>query len=255
MKIALEVVEAKLFAGVIADEIIYSAKEVLANQKNFHISLAGGGTPGEIYRALSLSPRSSSMPWSETKVFLGDERFVSQDDTQSNSRMVRETLLSHAESKVCKYFPINTEVASPQESATQYANTLKAELPLENGAPCFDMVLLGLGEDGHIASLFPGAQILIDSALQDTTSLVAPAKNPNDNTERISLSPAVILNSKRILLMVKGANKAKIVADFLKGATSVSVDKFPALMLYKVADKLTLYADSAAATKIPRDLF
>jgi 6-phosphogluconolactonase len=246
-KISLDVVESAMFAGAVADEIIASARDVLANGETFSIALCGGRSPGATYRSLTTTQRASTLDWNQVKVFIGDERWVPPNDIASNMRMVKETLLQHVAIPEKNVFPMDTTLANPEECAKNYTEILKRELPEVDGTPQLDLLLLGLGEDGHIASLFPKS-----GAIEDRENLVVATYNPVDSTDRVSVAPRIILNAKRILFIVKGESKSDILLKFLASrSTSIEI---PAMLTHAVKDRLLVYVDSAAAQKLPREL-
>lgn len=247
MGISVEVLESRMFASGVADEIIQCSRDAKSDGVPFSLSLSGGRTPGSIYRALTISPRSTAIDWVNTKLFLGDERWVPFEDGSSNYRMVNETLLKSVSIPPENVFPINTALDSEEAGALDYSKIIEKEVPVVDGAPRFELILLGLGEDGHIASLFPGSK-----NLTDTESLAVVSTNPNDNTQRVSIAPKVILNARKILVLVKGEGKQEILKKFLTGDGDINT--LPALMLNQIADKVTVFADSEAVVNLPRNL-
>jgi 6-phosphogluconolactonase len=158
--------------------------------------------------------------------------------------MVCETLIDSVGFPKGRFFHLDTTLASREKAAEVYSRTLTEQLPMEGGAPVIDLVLLGLGEDGHIASLFPGS-----TALHDKESLVVVTENPEDGTQRVSLSQRVILNARRVLFLVRGEAKAKILKTVVDG--TMTVDQLPAMMVVNQAKKVTWYVDSGAAVNLP----
>ena len=131
----------------------------------FSVNLSGGSTPRRLYQLLAGSPYYNKFPWSRTHWFWGDERFVPHDDTLSNYRMVREALLSHAPIPATNIHPVPTEGITPDEAASAYERELKSFYGAEHldpDRPLFDLTLLGLGPDGHTASLFPNTAVLAE---------------------------------------------------------------------------------------------
>jgi len=246
MSIAIEIVQPNLYAGAVADEIIESAIEAINSYGSFSLALSGGTTPGAVYRSLSNSSRSSRVEWSKVKLFIGDERWVPLDDSTSNYHMVCETLIDAVKFPKERFFHVNTGLGDREKAAQVYAKVLAEELPIENGTPIIDLVLLGLGEDGHIASLFPGS-----SALHEKEKLVVVSENPEDGTERVSLSQRVILNARRVLFLVRGEGKAKVLRSVVDG--KMSVDQLPAMMVVNQSKKVTWYVDSSAALNLPAE--
>ncbi|WKZ56879.1 MAG: 6-phosphogluconolactonase [Bdellovibrionota bacterium] len=242
----VEVIEPRLFESVIADEIVAVINEVLGEHPYCAISLAGGSTPGGVYRALARPPRLDDVEWKRVKLFLGDERWVPIDDTQSNFRMVRETMLSLLPEPGPKAFPVDTTLASPAESAKAYASLLKRELAADSqGAPHFHLVLLGVGSDGHTASLFPGDPLVADGAL-----VAGACKDPSGQTDRITLGPSVLFRADKVFFIVKGEEKAEVVRRILEG--SETVNEVPARLYADAHSEVTFFVDSGAAKHLSR---
>jgi 6-phosphogluconolactonase len=244
MSIAIEIVQPNLYAGAVADEIIESAIEAINSYGSFSLALSGGTTPGAVYRSLSNSSRSARVEWDKVKLFIGDERWVPLDDSASNYHMVCETLIDGVGFPRERFFHVDTAVSSREKAAEVYSKVLADQLPMEGGVPTIDLVLLGLGEDGHIASLFPGSK-----ALHDKESFVVVTENPEDGTQRVSLSQRVILNARRVLFLVRGEAKAKILKTVVD--KTMTVDQLPAMMVVNQAKMVTWYVDSGAAVNLP----
>jgi 6-phosphogluconolactonase len=129
----------------------------------FALALSGGGTPRQLYELLAGPPYHDAFPWHRTHLFWGDERFVPRDDQSSNYRMVSDAMLSRAPIPAANIHPVPTEGLAPQEAAAEYERELKSfygSERLDAARPLFDVNLLGLGPDGHTASLFPGTAVL-----------------------------------------------------------------------------------------------
>ncbi|MCB0354020.1 MAG: 6-phosphogluconolactonase, partial [Bdellovibrionales bacterium] len=177
----IEVVPDKSFASSVCDEIVFSLNEFLEDGESCSMGLAGGSTPGVVYRSLSRPPYTEQVPWDRMRLFLGDERFVPEENDQSNYRMIRETMLNSLAHTGVEVHSLDTSLTTPEESAAKYDSLLRSfGFSLQRG---LQLVLLGLGEDGHTASLFPGGTLQTDQ-----TRLVGASRNPSDHTERISLS-------------------------------------------------------------------
>jgi 6-phosphogluconolactonase len=148
------------FAKRVADWLLAKA---LAKQGRFAVGLSGGGTPRPIYELLATAPYRDTFPWSRTHWFWGDERFVPRDDKRSNYHMTRDAMLSRAPIPEANVHPVPTEGVTPEVAAAKYEAELKAFYGadrLDDTKPLFDVQLLGLGPDGHTASLFPGTAVL-----------------------------------------------------------------------------------------------
>lgn len=248
MSISIEVVQPGLYAGAVADEIIECAQDAIQTRGEFAVALSGGRTPGAVYRALTNSSRSDLIEWDKVKLFIGDERWVPTDDPASNANMVRETLLGDVKVDIQNFHFVDTSLGSIEDAVKTYTDTLLRELPIEDGVPVLDLALLGLGTDGHIASLFPGS-----AEVADRESLVVSTSNPVDNSKRVSLAPRVLLAAKKVLFIVRGDGKRKILKRVFENVGD-GVD-VPALMIQREAgDKVTWYIDSAAAVDLPVEL-
>ncbi len=243
MNASIEVVETKLFSGAIADEISSCLAEAIAERGVASIALAGGGTPGATYRLLALPPRVGEIEWSKVRLFWGDERWVTREDTQSNYRLVRETLLDSMPAPGPQVYPVTTTGISPEAAAADYAKIMREVLGTPpDQVPVLDIALLGVGIDGDTASIFPG------SALLKNTSDVCSVVRMPDGTPRITLTPSVLLAARRIILMVRGPGKADIVKQVLEGGLPSEI--IPARFLDQAGDRVTWFLDSAAARKL-----
>jgi 6-phosphogluconolactonase len=178
--------------------------------KRFGLCLSGGSTPKRVYELLADS--GASLDWQKVHLFWGDERFVPADHRDSNFRMAREALIDHVPIPAAQVHPVPTNSASPEEAAASYEATLQGfygSKTLDPERPLFDVTLLGLGEDGHTASLFPGTKAL-DERDAWVTSIVGVKPEP-----RISLTYPALQSSNVIVFIVSGAKKRDILARVL----------------------------------------
>ncbi len=175
----------------------------------FSISLAGGTTPRALYERMAAPDMRGSFPWEKMHFFFGDERCVPHEDPRSNYRMARESMLGPAAVPAGNVHPVNTSTASAAASAQDYAGDL--EKFFGKDLPRFDLILLGLGEDGHTASLFPG-----DPALLENKKWTAPAKVETPEP-RVTLTYPVINNADNVMFLVSGESKKKILSEVLPG--------------------------------------
>jgi len=199
----------------------------------FAIALSGGSTPRRLYQLLVGAP----MPWARTHWFWGDERFVPPDDPASNQRMTREALLAHVPVPESQIHPIPTTGLTPDQAAAQYERTLKAFYGAEalTDRPLFDLVLLGLGTNGHTASLFPGKPVLEERSHWVGTMDDAEAGS------RITLTYPALESSRETLFLVAGADKKTVLREVLAGDRT-----HPAARL-RPRGRLRFLADRAAA--------
>lgn len=192
----------------VAARLIQLARDAVAQRGRWHWALAGGSTPRSLYDLLASETYASQMPWQNTHIWFGDERYVPADDPRSNYRMAQETLLSKVPLAEGHVHPIPVAGADAHSDAHDYAQSMRAHLPSGGGdMPVLDTVLLGLGPDGHTASLFPDTPIL---QVRDTPA--AAVYVPKLSTWRISITLPVIEQARHVLFLVAGEEKAPIAA-------------------------------------------
>lgn len=202
----------------------------------FTAALSGGATPVELYRRLGAEGR---VPWETTHVFLVDERFVPFSDLQSNYRMINRTLLAGAAIPRANVHPYMITNAGPEESARSYEQELRSFFGLQAPAvPRFDLVLLGMGEDGHTASLFPGSP-----ALQERRRLVLAVPPAESRVARLTLTLPVINAGRSIFFFVAGRNKA----DAVKAVIEKGDTDLPAAHVRADDGRLVFLCDKEAA--------
>jgi 6-phosphogluconolactonase len=207
----------------------------------FTLALSGGGTPRRLYELLSGPPYHDAFPWHRTHLFWGDERFVPRDDKSSNYRMVRDAMLSRAQIPATNIHPVPTEGTTPEAAASDYERELKSFYGAERldpARPLFDVTLLGLGPDGHTASLFPGTAVL-----EERERWVAAVVGPKPT--RITLTYPALESSRHVAFLVAGKEKQEIFSRFQRGQPTL-----PAARLRQVGT-LHLFADAAAARDMP----
>jgi 6-phosphogluconolactonase len=204
------VADAHALARLAAERIVALAR---AEEGPFAICLSGGSTPRRLYRLLAEAPYRDALPWQRVHWFWGDERFVPWEDEESNYRMVREALLDRAPVPPQNVHAIAT-TGSPAAAARAYERVLQAfygAATLDPRRPLFALTLLGLGEDGHTASLFPGSPVLDERA-----RWVAEVEGSRPQT-RITLTYPALESSRRTFFLVAGAGKAGILKRALAG--------------------------------------
>jgi 6-phosphogluconolactonase len=202
------------------------------------IALSGGSTPKILYERLAAPPYRDVFPWSRTHWFWGDERFVPHDDELSNYRMVQQAMLSRAPIPATNVHAVPTEGISPEAAAAAYERELKAFYGaefLDPDRPLFDVTLLGLGPDGHTASLFPGTAVLMER--ERWVAAVVGAKSE----ARITLTYPALESSRNAAFLVTGKEKREMFSRLRQGD-----DKLPAAHVH-LAGALWLFADAAAA--------
>lgn len=201
------------FAGESAEVIENFIKQELRDKKIVRVALSGGKSPVAVYRKLS---ENKKIPWSRVTIFMVDERYVPLNSKDSNYLMINENLAEQV-SNLRRFYHYNTR---DQISiiVDQYEKMLKAQ----DGSPLFDLVILGMGADGHTASLFPG-----DSTLHEKNRLVMNTQKPDQNfQERMTLTFPAILDSKKIIFLISGKDKQRKVDELING--NQTIDELPA---------------------------
>jgi 6-phosphogluconolactonase len=238
--------DASVLAVEAARRFVAVATESVARKGRFSAALAGGSTPAGLYRLLAESPFREQVDWRTMLLYLGDERCVPPDDPRSNTRMIREALLEGIAASPATVRVPPTEL-TPPEAAVAYARQLRRDFRLQGAArPRFDLILLGLGDDGHTASLFPGMP-----ALDERRRLVVATDVPayvRPQVPRISLTLPVLNAAERVMFLVSGASKAAAVAAVLGGPPPDVA--LPARRVQPRSGQTTWLLDRAAAAEL-----
>jgi 6-phosphogluconolactonase len=193
----------KSFVNIAAARIADELRRAINARGSCSIMLCGGETPRMIYETLAGAELTRTVEWSKVTIFFGDERCVSPDHPASNFRMARESLLERLQASPLSIERMRAEERDARGAADDYASKLP---------PSVDIVLLGVGEDGHTASLFPGS-----AALREETRLVVPVFGPKPPHERLTITPPVIRNAAVTIVLASGINKAEIIRRALEG--------------------------------------
>jgi len=204
-----------------AEQFVAMARQTLGAHGRFTVALSGGSTPKGLYALLAAAEFASRIDWARVHLFWGDERCVPPDHPESNYRMVQEALLSKIEIPSANVHRMTGE-DEPARAAARYEGELRQLLPLRSGVPSFDLILLGLGEDGHTASLFPGS-----AALTERARWVAHTWVEKLDSHRLTLTIPVINNAAQVSFLVSGAGKAAIVKEILTDSAS----RYPAAQI------------------------
>jgi 6-phosphogluconolactonase len=230
--------DAETLAHEAARLVAQLAREAAEFRGRFSVALSGGSTPGGLYRLLAEEPYRAQVPWEEVHLFWGDERCVPPDDPGSNYHLAREMLIARVPIPAENVHRVRGELGA-QVAAQGYEQTLEGFFC--GPRPRFDLVLLGLGEDGHTASLFPGS-----SLLAETERLVAPARALYQDrpAERVTLTLPAINAARQVLFLVAGSDKAKIVQAVVEGPAG----QLPAQHIRPTAGQLTCLLDASAAS-------
>lgn len=221
-----------------ADFIVSLAAKQIAENGKFSIALSGGNTPSQLFELLATAAYNKAVDWKNTFVFWGDERCVPVDDERNNSYVAKELLLNNVKIPAENIFIVPVKMA-PVKAAHYYEQTLK--IFFKTQLPSFDLILLGMGDNGHTASLFPKTPILLEK-----TALVKEVYVKELNMNRVSFTAPLINNAKNILFLVAGKDKASMLHTVLDGKENI--EKYPAQMIK--AGKVFWYVDKAAADKL-----
>lgn len=221
-----------------ADLIIEQAQAAIEARGTWSFVLSGGGTPKPVYQALA--ERKGEIDWQNTFIFFGDERCVPPDHPESNYRMAKEAFLDAVPIEQQNIFRMIAEIG-PKEAAEDYQGMIEAHF--FKAEKRFDTLLLGLGNDGHTASLFPG-----EPALKEDTAWVVPSHNPHNQTERLTLTFPAINSARNILFLVTGESKAPVIADVIQNPSGFP--NYPAKQVIVTESAPTWLLDQAAASEL-----
>lgn len=232
--------DADALAHAVATAIANVIAHAVERRRRCALALSGGSTPRTLYRVLAAEFRSV-MPWQELDVFWGDERFVPATSPESNYGMAKAELLDRVPLPAGNVHPIPTHLTTSEAAADAYAQTLRAYFGA--GLPRFDLMLLGIGEDCHTASLFPHS-----SALAESDRLVVATPAPDGNGWRVSLTTAVLIAAETVFVLATGAKKAPAIRRALAPGTDIA--GCPAAALRHRTGTTIWWIDRAAASGI-----
>ena len=229
-----------------AQYFVEMAGEAVAAHGRARIAISGGSTPKAVFQLLADSnqPWRSRMPWDNLDLFWVDERTVPPDNAESNFRMTREALLDHVPLKPEQIHRIQGELP-PHDAADAYESDLRSSFHLDGSdLPRFDLLALGMGPDGHTASLFPHT-----AALHEKNRLVVANQVPQMDTWRITLTWKVINNASSVFFLIAGTDKAAVLNQVLTGPRDP--ETLPSQLIWPHSGILTLILDKAAAALLP----
>jgi len=210
------------------------------DKETVSVALSGGNTPQALFEKI-VKLDTGTVDWNKLLVFWGDERCVPPEHTDSNFRSAQKSILIPLDIPQEHIFRIQGETYPPKE-AERYSEVLAKELPIVDGYPHFDLILLGLGEDGHTASIFPG-----DESLFETEKWCEVSTHPINGKQRITLTGSVINHAEEVAFLVTGTPKAQIVAEI--ALTPENVD-CPAARVLPLSGKIAWLLDKAAASQL-----
>ncbi len=222
--------------AAMAESIADRAHSALRERLYFTLALAGGNTPRALY-ALLASRYRSRIEWSRVHLFWGDERYVAHDHPASNYRMAQEALIAPLNLPEENIHPMPTDCPDPLQCADRYENHLR---DFFGSLPCFDLILLGMGADGHTASLFPGTR-----ALQERKRWVAVGEAPTEPRVRLTLTLPVLNSARAVYFLVTGADKADAVRKVV-----LEGEPLPAGLVQPTDGERIWWLDRAAASAL-----
>jgi 6-phosphogluconolactonase len=228
-----------------AHEFVQAAASAVSEKGSFNVALAGGSTPKALYGLLVNDPTlRSQLPWDKIHLFFGDERHVAPDQPDSNFRMATEAMISKSPLKPEQVTRIKGEYPDADAAALEYEKALREYFKLKDGEyPRFDLVLAGMGNEGHTLSLFPGTK-----ALHADGRLVVRNWIGKLSTDRITLTGPAASNAAQIMFMVTGADKAPALKSVLEGP--FEPEQLPAQLLQPKNGKLLWLVDTAAGSML-----
>jgi 6-phosphogluconolactonase len=206
----------------------------------FIVALTGGSSPAKLYRLLAHSPYKENLSWDKTHVFWGDERWVSTTDDSSNAKMSFEALLNHVPIPLDQIHVMYAN-EEPNGFAGKYEEQIRKQFG--NEEPRFDLILLGMGDDGHTASLFPGTPVLHEQHRLVQAYYLSP-----QSMFRVTLTAPCINAAKKIVFLVFGEKKADALREVLEG--EYNPDKYPAQLIQPTDGQVIWLTDEFAATKL-----
>jgi 6-phosphogluconolactonase len=228
----------------VAGEFVHAVREASSAGNDLYVALSGGSTPQRLFRDLARPSFRDNINWTMVQLFWGDERCVPPDNEQSNYRMTRLALLDEINIPEENVHRIHGE-ADPEQEAKHYSGVLRDTVPLaRQGWPQFDWIFLGMGEDGHTASLFPGADTL---KVRDKLCVVAT--HPQSGQHRISMTLPVLNQAKRISFLITGSKKRAIVNGIMADAQAEK--HYPSAMIQPLDGRLEWYIDLDAGADLP----
>lgn len=224
----------------LAEWICNQVEETLKEQQSFSLVLSGGGTPKILYQKLASEKYKSRIDWQRIRVFWGDERVVPFTDERNNAKMAFDLLLNQVNVPASQIHIMRTDI-EPNFAVAEYSKMLHTYFDSTHHS--FDLVLLGMGDDGHTLSLFPGSRIN-----EDHDQWVNSVFNEQQEMYRITLMPALVNRARKIAFMVDGKSKAKALEKVLEGEYQPS--EYPAQLIKPQGGELHWFLDKAAAKNL-----
>jgi 6-phosphogluconolactonase len=227
-------------ASAAAELFVNVAAQSISARGRFRGALSGGSAPREVYESLATAPITSRVEWNYVELFWGDERYVSPDDRHSNYRMTAEALLRHIQIPRGNIHRVPTEISPPQDCAKAYEKDLRQSFGESVTVPEFDLIYLGLGTDGHTASLFPHS-----TTLDEKSRLVVADFVSEINSWRITMTAPLLNRGRTVAFLITGQQKAQVLREVLLGPRDP--ERLPAQLINPKGKLLWLVDEPAAA--------
>lgn len=225
--------------------VSWVVKQAVNARGSCRVALSGGSTPKALFTALTNPASARTVRWSQIEFYFGDERCVPPEHTESNFGLANQALFKPLNIAPSQIVRIEGERTRPEEAARQYEGQIRQRFGVGSTAvPRFDLILLGLGDDGHTASLFPNTP-----ALREETRLVVPNQAPRGVRDRVTFTAPLINQADTILFMVSGSSKAEAVRSVLEEQDQPA-DRFPARLIRPASGRVVWFLDQEAASKL-----
>ena len=240
--------DAEAVSRAAAQDLVELAREAIAERGRFCVALSGGSTPRRMYEILSEAPRWAKLDWLRVEFFWGDERGVPAEHPDSNYGVAAAALLDKLGVPADRIHRIHGEMPDPEQAAVLYQDELARVFatPVDGLPPIFDLVLLGMGPDGHTASLFPYSQ-----ALTERRRWVVGQTVPRLGKPRITMTLPTLNRAAEVRLLVTGSDKARVLREALTGPREP--ERLPVQGVVPEAGRLVWLVDRGAATELPAD--
>jgi len=238
--------DAAALAEAAATAFVRLTTAAVAQRGRATVALSGGSTPKRMGQLLAASPYAERIEWARLRVFWGDERWVPMGDPESNAGEAKRGFLDRVPLPKDQIHTFETQHGTPELAAEQYEQTVLEVVPSGDGIPQFDLIFLGMGDDGHTASLFPGT-----SAVHEQTRLVVANPVSKLNTIRLTFTSPLINAASLVVFLIGGAGKAEMLHKVLDGP--VDVDLTPSQIVRPVRGSLVWIVDEAAAARLEQE--
>lgn len=238
--------DSQAVAEAAAEFILEMGREAVRAKGRFFLALSGGTTPETLYRVLASPAFTHRFDWTRATFFFSDERCVPPHDSRSNYALADKALFAPLHIPPSQIYRMAGESGEPQAAASEYEQQLRlATNTVPSVPPSLDLILLGLGEDGHTASLFPGSP-----TLRDHRRAIAATQSPKDPPHRLTMTLAAINKASVVLFLITGSGKAEVVRAILDPKTEAE-QQFPASLVKPEKGRVIWFLDQAAAAKLP----